>query len=163
MRKEYGKLVRDTFSIKLKERFPTITKFKLKSSYIFPGDFIFSIPTTAEMILGIVILVPDHQGRDQFTLEIGWSTNGRFPELNRRPSGNVSAERTEFQKDEFICRLSDLRAQPDFWWGRKQANESAWREDVVLDVTDAVERFSQYGIPYLDEFFARKGVARNQP
>jgi hypothetical protein len=176
MRKAYGKLVKATFWGKLHQSWPTTAKVKVKESR---GDAVFAIPTTSSMILGFVVLVPDHRGRDQFAIEIGWSTKGRFPELRARPSGRASSERVEFRQEEFICRLCNLWTTKDYWWGENEPGGSRngfkdvfeelkfreqdgtkWQGRAIMYATDAVEQFNRFGIPYLDEYFATKQVER---
>jgi hypothetical protein len=160
----------------VKKAYPAIAKLKVKLSR---GDAVYMILTTSPEVSGYITLIPDHKGRDQFAIEIGWSTKGRFPELPMRPSGRASSTRFEFQKDEFMCRLSSLCTTKDCWWGEnepggsrnrfadifaemkyRQENGGKWQNRAVKYATDAVERVVRYGIPYLDEFFAFKQVSR---
>lgn len=176
MSEKYKKLVTDVLGEKLKEQYPSIAKCHLK---LFRGDVAFSVPTTSEIISGYVVLVRDHHGRDQFTIEIGWSTKGKFPDSLGRPSGRPTAERVEFQKNEFICRLSKFWSKYDPWWGQRsprggqsasltdegeakvlQANGLDWQNCAIKHVADAVDQIKKYGIPYLDESFASKQVSR---
>src|SRR5437667_5313230 len=178
MRKEYGKLVKEAFSENLRKSNSAVTKLKLK---LVRGDTVHVIPTTSPSVSGYVILVPDHHGRDEFAIEIGWSTKGQFPELPMRPSGRASPARSEFQRDEFISRLCNLWTTKDYWWGENEPGGSRngfkdvfeemkfrqedglnWEKRAVEYARDAVEQFSKFGIPYLDEFFASKQVSRVQ-
>jgi hypothetical protein len=178
MRKEYGKIVKETFLEHLKKVHPAITQVKVK---LIRGDTVSVIPTTSPMISGYIVLVPDHRGRDQFAIEIGWSTKGRFPELPMRPSGRASSTRTEFQKDEFLCRLCNLWTTKDYWWGQddpggsrngfttifakikyRQEDGVNWQSRAIKLAADAVDQFDRFGIPYLDEYFASKQVCRLQ-
>jgi len=198
MSKKYKKYVRDSFEFKIGSLFPDFKKLQSKSEYVFPGNSVYTIPTNDTHIMGFLMLVPDCKGRDQFTLEIGWSTKSRFPELNMTPSGDASRERTEFNQDEFICRLSCLWSlDNDYWWGQDRPGGSRFlfskaglasgtgtgtdrviseiikssantddvnfQKQIVGYVDDAVKQFAQYGLSYLDEFFASRQVKRLSP
>ena len=164
------------FAERLKTLYPKIEKCNVK---LIRGDVAFAIPTSSETTSGYIILVRDHHGRNRFTIEVGWSTKGRFPNLRMRPSGNPSVERVEFQEEEYICRLSNIWSKKDYWWGKDDPDDQI---SALLDshkelksdqndsvsfhsraekyVADALDRFNTYGMPYLDEFFSSKHVVR---
>jgi len=176
MRKEYGKLVKQTLSDRLKQLHPTIVRLRLN---LIRGDVAYSIPTSSPHISGYLVLVQDHHGRDQFTIEIGWSAMSRFPDLPMRPSGRASSERVEFQEEEFICRLRSVWSVKDYWWGQddpggsrngfatifeemkyRQEDGLNWQMRAAKHAADAVDEFNRFGIAYLDEFFASRQVCR---
>lgn len=165
-----------SFAERLKTLYPKIQKCNVK---LIRGDVAFAIPTSSKTTSGYIILVRDHHGRNRFTIEVGWSTKGRFPDLPMRPSGNPSVERVEFQKEEYTCRLSNIWSKRDYWWGKDDPADQRsaplncekelkpdQNDSVTVQsraekyVTDAVDRFNTHGMPYLDEFFLSKHVVR---
>lgn len=172
MRKEYGKALRAVFTQEMKAHLPQFLPIKVSSFYIFPGEKAFRwVP--AEPNHFWIILCPDQKGREAFTLELGWSRFGRFPELGTRPSTKVpSKNRDEFALDEYVCRLGMLMTGEDLWWRLENpleyldsqetymaylqqkvspiSQEEATRV-VTPHVEDAVEKLRLYAVPYLEE------------
>lgn len=169
MRKEYGKVLRDRFTRNMRARLPHFDPIKIESAYVFPGERLFRwVPEDA--LHCFVILVPSHKNTDEFTIELGWSTRGRFPERGR-PAGIASPERAEFGEDEFTCRMGDLWANEDVWWqitefdplnpesqlqyilaSTKPICAEEAQAAVEPKVEDAFEKLVDHGIPYLEEF-----------
>ncbi len=171
MRKEYGKALRELFTVEMNARLPQFLPIKVSSIYLFPGERAFRwIP--AEPIHLWILLCPHQKGREAFTVEIGWSRLGRFPELSMRPSLEVpSARRVEFAMDEYVCRLGMLVSGGDYWWQLEdselpdsQETYRAYLQSKTIPVTpqdaiqvvrpqvqDAVDKLRLYAIPYLEE------------
>lgn len=180
MRKEYGKALRDTFDREMKARLPAFKPFKSKSIYLFPGERVYH-RIVREPIHCFIILVPSRKDTDAFTIEIGWSKLGRFPELGMRPSGSPTPARTEFEQAEFVCRLARLWSREDVWWPVGAAakldllNPKDQMEALMArvkpispdeasaaaqgPVEDAIGRITAYAVPYLDEFARSQGAA----
>lgn len=172
MRKEYGNALRREFTAQMKVKLPQFHPVKISSIYVWPGERAFRwIPV--EPIHLWILLCPDQKGREAFTVEIGWSRLGRFPELGMRPSFELpSSRRDEFKVDEYVCRLGVQAAGDDYWWEleslegldsqeaymaylRRQANPISPQEAtgaVRAHVGDAMEKLLLHGVPYLDEF-----------
>jgi hypothetical protein len=177
MRKEYGKALREAFERGMREKLPQFLPYKPGSSlYVVPGERVFRwIPE--EPIHCFAIVAPGRTGGDDFTIEIGWSSEGRFPELGMRPSGAPSAGRSEFDRTEFVCRLSALWSKEDYWWpladldpmdpdsqmryilaSAKPLSPQEARDAVAPRVEDALDKLVRFGVPYLEEYLhSRKG------
>ncbi|CAI8838846.1 hypothetical protein [Methylocaldum szegediense] len=173
MRKEYGKALRDRFDREMKARLPTFKPFKSKSIYLFPGERVYH-RILENPIHCFIILVPSRKDTDEFTIEIGWSKPGRFPELGMRPSGRPTPERTEFEQAELVCRLSDFWTREDVWWPVgavakldvlnpkdqmealmarvKPISPDEANEAVQGPVEESIDRIIAHAVPYLDEF-----------
>lgn len=172
MRKEYGKVLRDLFTESMKRRLSQFEPVKYPSNmYVIPGERIFRwIPK--EPIHCFVILSPSPKDYDEFTVEIGWSTNSRFPELSMRPSGRPTNNRSEFSEAEYTCRLPDLLPGLDEWWGISSMSISGFKnvfnaindsikpiskekaKEVVLPaVNESMDLLLSHGVPYLNEFY----------
>jgi hypothetical protein len=173
MRKEYGKVLRERFSALMKQHLPQFQPTKYPAHpYVWPGDRIFRwIPR--EPLHCFIILVPDKKGYDDFTLEIGWSTLGRYPEV-ARGIALPTPERTEFEESEFLCRLPRLvfSLLDDGWgvsinsWNRYteySAEEHVHaalaplsveeaRAAMIPAVEEAMKLLLSHGMPYLEEF-----------
>lgn len=165
MRKEYGRILRNVFEKEMKSKLPQFELIKIKSVYIFPGERIFRwIPKSS--LHCFIILSPSHKGYDEFTIEIGWSVLGRFPELSVRPSPVKSADENIFSRSEFICRLTNLNPDITEWWKFDHIEDPIdmlFKESVPIStgkaqkvvkacVEDAMDAIIRYGVPYLDRF-----------
>ena len=171
MRKEYGKALRDMFTAEMKSQLPGFVPVKVTSPYIGPGERAFRwVP--AEPLHCWILLCPDQKGREAFTVEVGWSRLGRFPELSMRPSSAVpSPGRDELALDEYVCRLGEIVAGGDFWW-ELESNESPDTQEAYMaylqakvtpvspqeakrivqpHVQDALDKLRFHGVPYLEE------------
>lgn len=167
MRKEYGKALHAAFEERMHETFPDFLPTKVQSKLTFPGERYFCRSVGDRLRLW-VILVPSPKA-ESFTVEVGWSRLGRFPELSGRPSSRFpSPERTEFAQDEYFARLASLWTTHDPWWevepfsmtdimenilrSASPVSPEAAREKVAPAVEDAIEKLRVYGVPYLTEF-----------
>ena len=176
MRKELGKALRETFSKSLRERLPRFREAAIKSMYLGPGERVFEW-RHSDAIRLFVILVPHQKGAEAFTVELGWSTLGRFPELGVRPSMHRPRHGADLQEPEYVCRLGELARGGDYWWAIRDstlpppisvedtlaslkrglepmAPEQA-RELVLPVVTDALESLQGHGMPYLEDWLER--------
>jgi hypothetical protein len=180
MRKEYGKALRDTFDRELRAKLPAFEPLKTASKYVFPGERVYHrIPR--EPIFCLIILVPSRKDTDEFTIEVGWSKQGRFPESGTRPSLVLpNPARTEFEQAEYVCRLSQLWCGQDFWWRvgataeldlLNPKDQMAWLMAMTRPVSpeeanaavrgpvdDAIARITASAVPYLDEFARSQGA-----
>jgi hypothetical protein len=131
--------------------------FAEKSNYVFPGERVYVVPTDDAATFGYFLISPDHRGRNQFTIDVCWSTLGRFPQLPMRPYGSASADRREFEQNEFSCRLGTIWSGSDFWWEEGVPSEAGSATELA---SDAVQKIMKHGVPYLDSFFASRGRRR---
>lgn len=172
MRKEYGKALRACFAKKMKSSIPEYVEEKVKSRYISPGERGFRKKFNESLHCWIV-LAPSLQGYDEFTVMVGWSNFGRYPELRGIPSWIVpSASRAEFAEAEYLTRLPMLHRGRDDWWVVKPFRTFGSVEEIVEEITasmapvpgmeaealvqplvdDAVNKLIKIGLPYLEEY-----------
>lgn len=172
MKKAYRNALRKRFTKALARAAPEWAPTTVRSIHVGPGETLFrrDVPGLALWI----VLVPDAKGRDAFTVELGWSVHGRFPEVGMRPSAHPSAARTELADDEGTVRLPGLWSNVDPWWtvwdpldatladpmaavARMAERPSAQEADAEIAplVDGAVARLVELGPPYLEERAAR--------
>lgn len=134
--------------------------------YSSPGDRAFR--WTAEGDLhGWIVLNPSPKDYDEFTVLIGWSRNGRYPELSAIPSFELpTPEHAEFAHEEYLTRLPFLWTRSDRWWVVQRPQVAATVDDLIRSirpisaddarraverhVDDALEKIAAYGVPYLE-------------
>ncbi|MBF0246396.1 MAG: hypothetical protein HQL31_14220 [Planctomycetes bacterium] len=168
MRKEYGKVLRQYFTKKMKERLPEFKAEKIKSVFIWPGQRAFC-QVISDSLKYWIVLSPSPKDYDEFTVLIGWSTLGRYPELTVIPSFLLpSPDRAEFSQAEYLARLPQLWTEKDVWWIVKAfepaltveqmtanmapISVAVAEERVIPCVEDAIKKILDFGIPYLSEF-----------
>lgn len=125
------------------ENFPAFEPYKEKSMYIWPGELVFRSTELIAPKTAFVIFSPEPKGREQFTVELAWSTDEQFPKLPQRPSGVPAENERLLSRAQAAVRLLTL-ADP---------NAGSWLE-VNKDAVDftarqVIEELRQYGIPYL--------------
>ncbi|MDM7997000.1 MAG: hypothetical protein QUT30_15120 [Acidobacteriota bacterium] len=180
MRKEYGKVLKRAFSACMKEIAPHFREIKVKSAHFWPGDRAYGWRIN-ENVLCWIVLNPSQKDYDEFTILIGWSSRGRYPELSMVPCPEgPTAERGEFEKEEYLTRLPFLWSNEDKWWVIRQfaapqsvddllakmapiSDEEAERQ-VTPVVDDAIKKIAEIGLPYLAEYvaFANRGRSERQ-
>lgn len=167
MRKEYTKALRKAFDAQMAAVIPDFAVTKPQSKFAFPGERYYCRSIGDKLRLWIA-LVPNPKA-EEFTVEVGWSRLGRFPELPARPPAFVpTVERVEFSRDEYFTRLACLWSKDDYWWSIESfdfcdimgaisqraspVTPEAARQKVAPMVEDAIAKLRVYGLPYLDEF-----------
>lgn len=167
MRKEYGKALRARFSSEMKRVLSQFEEVKVKSMYFWPGDRAYCWKASKKLYCWIV-LGPSNKGYDEFTVLIGWSRFQRYPELGMIPCAQTpSADRAEFENDEYLTRLPFLWGTEDRWWVVKELNlplsvaelqastkpipAAEAKESVAPVVEDAITKLKDKGMPYLEE------------
>lgn len=168
MRKEYGTVLRRYFSKKMRETLPEFKEEKVQSAYLWPGQRAFGRLVAGSLQCWIV-LSPSPKDYDEFTVLIGWSTLGRYPELSVIPSPqSPSPDRAEFSQPEYLTRLPQLWTQRDEWWVIQEFEPALTVEQmtarmapipapaaeakVIPRVDDAIGKLIAFGLPYLSEF-----------
>jgi hypothetical protein len=170
MRKEFERVLTKQFSEMLIKCDHGFSEMQSRSPYVFPRDIVYTKMTERENVRLFVIVVV-HEERDAFSLEIGWSALGRFPELSSRPAGRPTPNRIEFSRPEFVCRLADLFGLPGFEWVVvpsfgphtdgflrfvKKSCEPIPSEEAAArvkpQVEDAIAKLVGFGLPYLDQY-----------
>ena len=153
----------------MKEHLPQFKPVQIKSQYLWPGERSFLwIPR--EPIHIYVVLSPSLKGYDEFSVDIGWSLLGRFPEIGARGARTPTSDHFEFKEDEFACRVTSLYSGEDEFWklydeqilmddpmslilSQAQPLSKDQAEKIVLPkVHDAMDKLLKYGVPYLNEF-----------
>lgn len=117
--------------------------------------------------LAWIIMVPSLKGYNEFTVELGWSRLGRYPELGMRPSHQrPSAARSEWTLEEYLCRLDALAPGAPEWWRPAHGGDPAdllaearaltvpltraEAEDAAAPlVAEALAALRAHGVPYL--------------
>lgn len=171
MRKEFGKVLRESFSRQMKSVAPEYTEVKVESQYIWPGERAFR-KTMDEQLSCWVVLSPNPKGYDEFTLMLGWSNFGRYPELSAIPSLlSPTPDHSEFAEKEYLIRLPELWSGKDWWVIKKPVVTSSVLQlqasiapvspkaavDLVLpQVEAAISKLVDIGIPYLNNYIDSK-------
>lgn len=83
-----------------------------KSVYAAHGERAFRRDMDRNLILWCIV-VPN-QKFESFTVEVGWSKLGRYPQLGVRPSPE-SHDRAG-DREEYVVRLGELSRGQDYWW-----------------------------------------------
>ena len=176
MRKEYGKILRNRFLRRMRDLVPEFEEEKVKSIYLAPGERAFS-KLNNDGSKCWVVLCPSQKGYDEFTILIGWSVFGRYPELSMIPS-NIwpSQDRSEFGQEEYLTRLPQLWTDQDTWWviesfepalsveqiqaKMQPISQEVAEARVVPQVENAISRLIEVGMPYLHLFTKSRGAFR---
>ncbi len=167
MRKEFRKKLKQQFGDAVRQHANGFSEMKIRSPF---GEIVYAKITKPEKTGLFIIVFPDMK-REAFTLELGWSRKGRFPELPFRPSGSPTQTRTEFAQPEFVCRLANLLGLDDYWWLVQPVIDplnddyvellkasvepiSAEEAELVVKphVEDAIQKLVEFGLPYLEEY-----------
>lgn len=168
MSKAFNEVVRREFHRRMSDRLPRFVASKSAKGFSIPGEraYAWSIDASTR---ARVLLVPSVKGYNQFTIEIGWSRLGRYPELTARPCFDVpSPGHPEFALTEYVCRLSCLWSRIDPWFKHVSPAAPDPLEDVndslrLLTkeeaeaacpplVDDAMSKLLEHGLTYLEEF-----------
>jgi hypothetical protein len=183
MRKELSKAVRAEFTAAMGRRLPQFVPVKIDSRYAWPNSRVFRWAYDDVMHFFVEMFF-DPKGDDAFTVEVGWSRLGRYPEVSVRPGFRTGEE---FAKAEYWCRLSHLYSATGGFWsleepdaapgasgqgsGRSPAigaglpqigvEEALTR--VAPRVEDAVDKLVVHALPYLDEVARRASELDRNP
>jgi hypothetical protein len=132
----------DLFARHMKESLPTFKPFRAKSLYVWPGEVVWEDAETMGDTTLFIILSPEPKGRDQFTVELGWSRLRRFPELIQRPSLAFQSEFERcYERDEATVRLSSLTDHHSWI--------DLYDDNVNVAVATQVRNLLDHGIPFL--------------
>ncbi|MES9859773.1 MAG: hypothetical protein ABW157_18280 [Candidatus Thiodiazotropha sp. LLP2] len=165
MRKEYGKALRSLFGQKILKTLPEFSPVKVSGIYFIPGNRAFEKKLTNGESHWINLNIDPKFER--FTVEIGWSALGRWPELSMCPSPIRPDHNIEFAEQEYITRLPFLWTTDDYWFEIEAFNpngdlESLMRQMAPIDSDKANERVEpiveecvativEYANPYFEE------------
>jgi len=178
MRKEYGKALRAHFTRRMKEALPQFAPARITSVYLNRGERVFCW-RASESVFGWIILSPSATGHQAFTVEVGWSSLGRFPELSMRPSVMGAAEVDLMSPPaEGALRVGTVSGNRERWWqlpdpalenpGSLTAlaasldplTSSAAQAAVAPHVEDAMAELVDHAVPFLESLIAAIGTGR---
>ena len=144
MEKKFKKVVIDLFTRRLHEALPSFAPLKEKSEYLLPAEKAWQDSSTVAGANSYIIFTPDFKGRDQFTIELGWSTLRRFPELLRRPSLSFAHDFENcYARPEASARLPKIISlDTDSWISINPENVE---ETIAQQIRDIID----FGIPFL--------------
>src|SRR6266568_8004094 len=100
--------------------------------------------------LMLYVLFQVNRHEDSFTLEIGWSREGRWPALLFMVNPPARQELATVPEGRF--RLGNLWTGDDFWW---QVDET---RGVASQMDDAIRHLAQEGMNYFRLVAAASGV-----
>lgn len=167
MSREFNAAVKRRFAEALPAVAPAFaTTLKGPKPWACPGEAAYSWAVDAGRRAWI-ILVPSLKGYNEFTVELGWSRRGRYPELGMRPSPvGPTRDRGEWAQEEYLCRLHALAPEVPEWWrvapGRDPADLLADAQAMTATLTRdeaeaaaaplvaaALAALQAHGVPYL--------------
>lgn len=180
MKKQYRIAIEKLFFAELQKIDSDFNKILVKALIKHNGEAVFSKKVSAATLF--ICLIPHPKGREEFTVEIGWSSKHRFPELTMRP--NVfGTEISKMGKDEGLIRLTSFTNMSSFGWEFKGVEsafsekyftnpevlksspkevieqdlkriptESEAIETVKSVVYEAIAALKKYGLPYLNDY-----------
>lgn len=171
MRSELGKAVRRRFHEQLKVKLGQFEEVKPEQSEIATGSRLYRWRVGHN--LDFYLLLQMHHTEDWFTLELAWTSNGRWPAYSFLP-GTPDGEPRD---GDLRFRLGQLWADPreDVWWQltpRPPAGASfdEYRQRVPITealarveplIEDALQRLVHYGLPYMLKVVESLGYAAN--
>ena len=176
MKREYSKTLRKIFPAEVADLLPDFIPAKIDTPSLGSNEFVFRKHyPTHDRLHSFVIVVIDTKS-DAFTIEIAGSTCGRFPELFQRPSVTPPLPDPVSAGHEFVYRLSHVAHGEDNWWHvepelqlssasqilsylSRQMHAATTQqadEEVRPLVKKAIGELLQYGIPYLDQWAAKR-------
>lgn len=117
MSREFNAAVRRRFAEAMPDAAPAFSAaLKGPKPWACPGEAAYSWAVDTGRRAWIIV-VPSLKGYNEFTVELGWSRLGRYPELGMRPSHQrPSGERSEWALEEYLCRLDALAPSVPEWW-----------------------------------------------
>ncbi|MCG8588354.1 MAG: hypothetical protein MJE66_03610 [Proteobacteria bacterium] len=176
MRKEYGRALRELFDTGLGKVAPEYERVSISSPYLSPPERTYRF-VASETLHCWILLCPHPSGHEAFTVEVGWSREGRFPALSVRPSPVLDPAAAEDQR-ECVLRVPWLRDGGDAWWELPNPAVSRPGDTAALQeslepmaperaealvgplVDDALEALATAGLPYLARSIARAAATR---
>jgi hypothetical protein len=175
MRSNVATAVRKTFERRLRDELP---QFRRVNGLAVP-DVCRVYEWRATELLRLYLMLQLHRREDSFTIEIGWSLDGRWPE---HPSFPRSLPRPgDFREVTF--RIGLLWSEdPDFWWDLAPSPSAVPLDEALKDygaflegvknrpnvseviarvapaVEDVFVRLREHGLPYFREIATAAGV-----
>lgn len=183
MSREFNTAVRTAFLERFSALAPDyVLQPRGPAPYANPGETAFAwIPAPTRVAW--IILVPSLKGYNEFTIELGWSRLGRYPQLSMRPAlPHPGPDRSEWNRPEYLCRLASLAPGSPEWWSiaptapgtesPEAALARAQRMTSKLDkadatrlaeplVAEALQGLRSHGLPYLQAWAAAASPNEN--
>jgi hypothetical protein len=171
MGKTFNESVRKQFASAIATVAPQFKPMRAPAEYAWAGERAF-VWDAKRGIRCWVSLVTSPKGYNEFFVEIGWSTLGRYPELLSRPTLAGMESATDVLKySEMMCRLSSVGDTPGSWRYLPAGFDQAALEDqlrleveaalVQLEAAEAqvvvkplvdqsINSLLRFGIPFLE-------------
>ncbi|MFZ6781313.1 hypothetical protein ACO0LD_31135 [Undibacterium sp. Ji83W] len=144
MDKKLKKRISDQFAACMQKELQAFSLFRGRSDYFFDTETVWEDSSTVAGVNLYVIFTPEFNGRDQFTIEMGWSRLQRFPQLVRRPSLSFASEFAHCSDaQEATARLPKIISlELDSWI---EVNKDNVEEVISMQFKNLME----HGMPFL--------------
>ncbi|MFA6984720.1 MAG: hypothetical protein WC213_00745 [Arenimonas sp.] len=134
---------------------PRLSKIERAKSKLEPGDRIFQ--KSAGDKIRLFLIFSTHPRQEEFNLEIGWSTKGRFPADLEMPSTSPSPDNAEMLADEGVVGFYNLYPRVT---GKSHLGWAVWRCSVTIDHPRFREIFVQEDLQEVTEEKASERVKK---
>jgi len=155
MQSELGRAVRRAFAVGLAARLPQFVQEKSGRHGV--AQYVWRASEQLSFYLSLEV----HRIWNSFTIEVAWSTSGKYPASTVPDDPNSIQSKTELR-----FRLGELWAPPpkDIWW-EVRPGPSCTREEVRLKieppVQEALDQLVIYGVPYMQRVIERQSSRQN--
>jgi hypothetical protein len=161
MKSIYRKHLRDRFDVAMAMHFPEFAPLKLlltkdqrREAVLFPGGRVYRRVVTNNVHV-FINLIP-HQSQEEFLLEVGWSTLGRFP-YELTSTGIAIADGSEMEKSEWLTDFGSVFYRR---FGRSHLGWEVWSCSVGADAPNFMQTFIQEDLAPVTEEQAISRVER---
>ena len=114
-------------------------KTKPTKPYGWPGECSYYTDRNSAWLL--LSLYFDKNGQDGFTIDVGWSTLKRYPELPMSPLPYSISECKAKGREEAIIRVGYILSKKDEWWfGYEGSAFYTENEKLVIDAVEKAKR-----------------------
>ena len=156
MRREMSQAVRKEFASQLDRRLPHFARDQASNV---PPEVVQYVWGSANKQLLFYVCLQFHRIWDRFTIELAWSSQGRYPGY-----APPAEPEDEAPTGEMRFRLSRLWASSeDVWWEPLPggwANKKELHARIEPVVSDAMEKLVTYGVPYMERVTEQRGLTR---
>lgn len=141
------------------QRVPSFDVWAYPTPFLGKNEWAFSYDIDGQLYLFVVFSLHE-KDKKEFTIEIGWSKLGRFPQLEMRPcfGDEPNKQHDEFDFDEYLIRLSALWQGNDYWWRLPRIFVNHERIDEV--VSSAIDSLETHAAPFFNVFLEEMGSAK---
>lgn len=159
MKAIYRKHVHEQFDGAMALRLPEfapfvlrLTKEQRKEATLFAGSRIYR-RVVAEGLHLFIHVIP-HRTQEEFLLEVGWSTLGRFPH-QLTSNGIPTADGTEMERQEWLIDFGGIFHRR---FGRSHLGWEVWRCSVAIDDPNYIQTFIREDLAPVSDSQARERV-----